>query len=131
MHREVYSASSREELGAQLRGSTVGFECGVHGSDTVQPSSSGFDSKIRCLTGIIRGTPSMPDDRPDDPVLFKQILLDTYEARTRDQEIKDAYETHIVDLKKQIKLLRDRIFGRKSEQAIEPNTPQLPPFNEP
>jgi len=75
--------------------------------------------------------PSMPDNLPDDPVLLKQMLLDTYEARARDQEVKEAYETHIVDLKEQIKLLRDRIFGRKSEQTIEPNTPQLALFNEP
>lgn len=54
--------------------------------------------------------PSMPDNLPDDPVLLKQMLLDTYEARARDQEVKEAYETHIVDLKEQIKLLRDRIF---------------------
>lgn len=49
----------------------------------------------------------------------------------RDREVKDAYATHIVDLKEQIKLLRDRIFGRKSEQTVEPNTPQLALFNEP
>lgn len=41
-----------------------------------------------------------------------------------------AYQTHIVDLKEQIKLLRDRLFGRKSEQTVEPNTPQLALFNE-
>ncbi|MGW8461566.1 IS66 family transposase [Pseudomonas sp. CLCA07] len=75
--------------------------------------------------------PSMPDDLPDDPVLLKQMLLDTYEAFAREQEVKQAYETHIVDLKEQIKLFRDRIFGRKSEQTVEPNTPQLALFNEP
>ena len=74
---------------------------------------------------------SMPDNLPDDPVLLKQMLLETYEARARDQEVKEAYQTHIVDLKEQIKLLRDRIFGRKSEQTVEPNTPQLALFNEP
>jgi len=73
----------------------------------------------------------MPDNLPDDPVLLKQMLLETYEARARDQEVKEAYQTHIVDLKEQIKLLRDRIFGRKSEQSVEPNTPQLALFNEP
>jgi transposase len=74
---------------------------------------------------------SMPKHLPDDPELLKQMLLETFEARVRDQEVKEAYETHIVDLKEQIKLLRDRIFGRKSEQTIEPNTPQLALFNEP
>lgn len=67
--------------------------------------------------------PSLPDNFPDDSVLLKQMLLDIYEARARDQEVKEAYATHIVDLKEQIKLLRDRIFGRKSEQTVEPNTP--------
>lgn len=66
----------------------------------------------------------MPEDLPDDPILLKQMLLDA-------QEVKEAYATHIVDLKEQIKLLRDRIFGRKSEQTDEPNTPQLALFNEP
>ena len=72
----------------------------------------------------------MPDNLPDDPVLLKQMLLDTYEARTRDQEVKEAYQIHIIDLKEQIKLLRDRLFGRKSE-PVGPNTPQLALFNEP
>ncbi|MEE5004261.1 transposase, partial [Pseudomonas alliivorans] len=66
----------------------------------------------------------MPEDLPDDPVLLKQMLLDV-------QEVKEAYATHIVDLKEQIKLLRDRLFGRKSEQTVEPDTPQLALFNEP
>ena len=43
----------------------------------------------------------------------------------------EAYQSHIFDLQEQIKLLRDRIFGRKSEQTVEPNTPQLALFNEP
>ena len=49
----------------------------------------------------------------------------------REQEVKEAYATHIVDLNEQIKLLRDRLFNRKSEQSLEPNTPQLALFNEP
>ncbi|WP_423249287.1 IS66 family transposase [Pseudomonas syringae] len=67
---------------------------------------------------------SMPEDLPDDPALLKQMLLEA-------QDAKEAYATHIIDLKEQIKLLRDRIFGRKSEQTVEPNTPQLALFNEP
>ena len=70
----------------------------------------------------------MPDDLPDDPVLLKQMLL---EAFSRQEEVAKSYQTHIVDLKEQIKLLRDRLFGRKSEQTVEPNTPQLALFNEP
>jgi len=71
---------------------------------------------------------SLPDDLPDDPVLLKQLLL---EALNRQEESAQAYQTHIVALKEQIKLLRDRLFGRKSEQTVEPNTPQLALFNEP
>ncbi|AQL37947.1 IS66 family transposase [Pseudomonas syringae] len=67
---------------------------------------------------------SMPEDLPDDPVLLKQLLAQLMIERTADKG-------HIVDLKEQIKLLRDRIFGRKSEQTVEPNTPQLALFNEP
>jgi transposase len=70
----------------------------------------------------------MPDDLPDDPVLLKQMLL---EAFSRQQEVAQSYQTHIVDLKEQVKLLRNRLFGRKSEQTVEPNTPQLALFNEP
>lgn len=68
----------------------------------------------------------MPEDLPDDPVLLKQMLL---EALSRQQVTAEAYQTHIVDLKEQIKLLRDRLFNRKSEQTVEPNTPQLALFN--
>ncbi|WP_434518868.1 IS66 family transposase [Pseudomonas sp. NFX1] len=74
---------------------------------------------------------SLPANLPDDPVLLKQMLLEAYEARLREQEVNEAYATHIVDLKEQIKLLRDRLFNRKSEQTVDPNTPQLAMFNEP
>lgn len=70
---------------------------------------------------------SMPDDLPDDPVLLKQILL---EERRIHQVIDQAHYSQVVDLKEQIKLLRDRLFGRKSEQTVDPETPQLVLFNE-
>ena len=70
---------------------------------------------------------SLPDDLPDDPVLLKQLLL---EALNRQEEVAQAYQAHIVDLKGQIKLLRDRLFGRKSEQTADPATPQRALFNE-
>lgn len=66
---------------------------------------------------------SMPEDLPDDPVLLKQMLAQLLLERTVDKG-------QIVDLKEQIKLLRDRLFSRKSEQTVEPNTPQLALFNE-
>ncbi|WP_406643963.1 hypothetical protein [Pseudomonas quasicaspiana] len=48
----------------------------------------------------------MPDNLPDDPVLLKQMLLESYDARSREQEVKEAHATQIIDLKEQIKLLR-------------------------
>jgi len=69
----------------------------------------------------------MPDDLPDDPVLLKHILL---AERRAHQEIDQAHHRQIVDLKEQIKLMRDRLFGRKSEQTVDPETPQLVLFNE-
>ena len=74
---------------------------------------------------------SRPDDLPDDPVLLKQLLLEALARQAKTAEVLQAHEGHIVDLKEQIKLLRDRLFGRKSEQTAEPNTPQLALFNEP
>ena len=55
----------------------------------------------------------MPDDLPDDPLLLKQLLAQLLTERTVDKG-------HIVDLTEQVKLLRDRLFGRKSEQTAEP-----------
>ena len=69
----------------------------------------------------------MPDDLPDDPVLLKQILL---AERLAHQAIDQAHHRQIIDLKEQIKLMRDRLFGRKSEQTVDSQTPQLVLFNE-
>ncbi|MNJ13171.1 hypothetical protein D3C77_73750 [compost metagenome] len=66
---------------------------------------------------------SLPDELPDDPVLLKQLLLEALARQAKTAEVLQAHEGHIVDLKEQIKLLRDRWFGRKSEQAVELNTP--------
>ncbi|MNJ19955.1 hypothetical protein D3C77_142810 [compost metagenome] len=40
-------------------------------------SSGTVDSKICRLTGIVRRMMSMPEDLPDEPVLLKQMLLET------------------------------------------------------
>ena len=55
----------------------------------------------------------MPENLPDDPLLLKQMLLQMFGERQVDKG-------QIVDLKVQIKLLRDRLFGRKSEQTVDP-----------
>ncbi|MHC8298166.1 transposase domain-containing protein [Pseudomonas sp. ZS1P83] len=65
----------------------------------------------------------MPEMLPDDAVLLKQMLVQMLSERQLDKG-------QIVDLKEQIKLLRDRLFGRKSEQTVETDTPQLALFNE-
>ena len=65
----------------------------------------------------------MSDTFPDDPVLLKQMLVQMLSER-------QLYKGQIVDLKEQVKLLRDRLFGRKSEQTVESDTPQLALFNE-
>ncbi|GFM58483.1 hypothetical protein PSCICF_46610 [Pseudomonas cichorii] len=49
---------------------------------------------------------SLPDDLPDDLVL---LLL---EALNRQEESAQAYQTHIVDLKEQIKLLRPFVWAQ-------------------
>ncbi|WP_053870543.1 IS66 family transposase, partial [Pseudomonas putida] len=73
---------------------------------------------------------SVPDNLPDDPALLKQLLLESYAARLREQEVNQAHIVQIDDLKEQIKLWRDRFFGRKSEQTVDPKTPQLAMFDE-
>lgn len=73
---------------------------------------------------------SRPDDLPDDPVLLKQLLLEVLVRQVKTAEVLRAHEDHIVGLKEQIKLLRDRLSGHKSEQTAEPNIPQLALFNE-
>ncbi|QHF46373.1 hypothetical protein PspS35_22200 [Pseudomonas sp. S35] len=60
--------------------------------------------------------------------MLKRLLL---EVLGRQEEPAHAYQPHIVDLKEHIKLLRDCLFGRKSDQTVERNTPQLGLFNEP
>ncbi|MCI0915538.1 transposase domain-containing protein, partial [Pseudomonas putida] len=54
----------------------------------------------------------------------------SYAARLREQEVNQAHIVQIDDLKEQIKLWRDRFFGRKSEQTVNPKTPQLAMFDE-
>lgn len=73
----------------------------------------------------------MPDKLSDDPVRLKQLLLESLAQQAKTAEALLAQQGQIVDLKEQIKLLRQRLFGRKSEQTVDPQTPQLALFNEP
>ncbi|MGH8436586.1 MAG: IS66 family transposase [Pseudomonas sp.] len=66
---------------------------------------------------------TVPENLPDDLVLLKQLLLS---ANARMSE-KDG---QIERLREQVTLLRDRLFGRKSEQTTDPDSPQLEIFNE-
>lgn len=56
------------------------------------------------------------DTLPDDPVLLKQMLL--------------SAQGKLAQLQEQNALLLQRLFGRKSEQTADPNSPQLPLLNE-
>jgi len=59
---------------------------------------------------------SVPDNRPDDPQLLKQMLA--------------KMQSRVGFLKEENALLRQRLFGRKSEQTADLATPQLALFNE-
>lgn len=59
---------------------------------------------------------SMPDNLPDDPATLKQLLA--------------QMQVKVVHLQEENALLRQRLFGRKSEQTPEPSSPQLAMFNE-
>ena len=65
----------------------------------------------------------MPKDLPDDPVLLKQLLEQMLSERESDKG-------KIVHLEEENALLRQRLFGRKSEQTADPSTPQMALFNE-
>ncbi len=83
-----------------------------------------FDAAICRVIGYNPGHDFMPDNLPDDPLLLMQMIVQMLSERQVDKG-------QIVDLKEQIKLLRQRLFGRKSEQTVDPQTPQLALFNEP
>ncbi|WP_122858858.1 IS66 family transposase, partial [Pseudomonas viridiflava] len=59
---------------------------------------------------------SMPDNLPDDLQLLKQMLA--------------KMQSRVGFLEEENALLRQRLFGRKSEQTTDPATPQLALFNE-
>jgi len=65
---------------------------------------------------------SMPETLPDDPILLKQLLLSLHEQVS-------AKDGQIEHLREQNALLIQRLFGRKSEQTADPDSPQLDIFN--
>src|SRR5690606_10572539 len=66
---------------------------------------------------------SLPETLPNDPDELKQMLLEALAGRQSDHDT-------IQQLQEQVTLLRQRLFGRKSEQNADPNSPQLGMFNE-
>lgn len=66
---------------------------------------------------------SMPKDLPDSPALLKQLLEQMLIER-------ESNKGRMVHLEEKNALLRQRLFGRKSEQTIDLATPQLALFNE-
>lgn len=59
---------------------------------------------------------SLPDSLPNDPELLKQMLV--------------QMQSRVSLLQEENTLLRQRLFGRKSEQSVDPQSPQLAMFNE-
>lgn len=59
---------------------------------------------------------SVPENLPVDPELLKQLLA--------------KMQSRVGFLEEENALLRQRLFGRKSEQTADPATPQLALFNE-
>ena len=60
----------------------------------------------------------MPKDLPDDPALLKQLLEQMLLER-------ETNKGRIVHLEEENAPLRQRLFGRKSEQTSDSATPQL------
>ena len=58
----------------------------------------------------------VPENLPDDPELLKQMLA--------------KMQSRMGVLEEQVALLRQRLFGRQSEQTVDPATPQMALFNE-
>ena len=58
---------------------------------------------------------STPDNLSDDLTALMQLLA--------------QMQSKVVHLEEENALLRQRLFGRKSEQAVDPATPQLALFN--
>jgi transposase len=52
-----------------------------------------------------------PDTLPNDPELLKQMLV--------------QMQSRVSLLQEENTLLRQRLFGRKSEQSVDPQSPQL------
>ena len=55
----------------------------------------------------------MPDTLPNDPDLLKQLLL--------------QMQSRVSLLQEENTLLRQRLFGRKSEQSVDPQSPRQTP----
>ena len=66
---------------------------------------------------------SMPETLTDDPIKLKQLLL----VLNKQLSVKDG---QILHLQEENTLLRQRLFGRKSEQTTDPQSPQIGLFNE-
>jgi transposase len=70
---------------------------------------------------------SMPETLPDDPAALKQLLAEVLSSA---QELAKDKDGQIERLREQNALLIQRLFGRKSEQSNDPDSPQLEIFNE-
>ena len=69
----------------------------------------------------------MPETLPDDPEVLKQLLAEMLSSAQKLAKDKDGQIEH---LREQVALLTQRLFGRKSEQTADPDSPQQDMFNE-
>ena len=69
----------------------------------------------------------MPETLPDDPAALKRLLAEVLSSA---QELAKDKDGQIERLREQNALLIQRLFGRKSEQSSDPDSPQLEIFNE-
>jgi hypothetical protein len=70
---------------------------------------------------------SMPETLPDDPAAPKQLLAEVLSSA---QELAKDKDGQIEHLREQNALLIQRLIGRKSEQSVDPDSPQQDMFNE-
>ena len=66
---------------------------------------------------------TMPKTLPDDPILLKQLLLAASAQMSEKDKAITAKDGQIEHLREQNALLLQRLFGRKSEQSPDPDSP--------
>lgn len=90
-----------------------------------------FNPKFRHLMDINQCMQSVPDNLLMTQCFSSRCCLIRKKRMRVIKKSRRLTRSIILIIKEQFKLLHDRIFGRKSEQTAEPNTPKLALFSEP